>query len=172
MLDRIHKIAEILSAIAIVASLIFVGIQISQNTDATRISNAQSALNSWNDVSLALATDDGLQKAIWEGTYPELRVGSQGSKERLRYISWLFAGVKAVENNFLQWRDGNLSDDLWHGYRENMLQMAIGSVGLADYWAANAYTHSEPFQAFMDEIFEEAAVRRAALAEQLKQQAP
>lgn len=34
MLDRIHKISEIIAAFAIVGSLIFVGIQVDQNTQA------------------------------------------------------------------------------------------------------------------------------------------
>jgi hypothetical protein len=34
MLDRVYKIAEILAAVAIVFSLVFVGLQIKQNTQA------------------------------------------------------------------------------------------------------------------------------------------
>ena len=36
MLDRIHKISEIVAAFAIVASLIFVGVQVSQITGALK----------------------------------------------------------------------------------------------------------------------------------------
>jgi hypothetical protein len=46
MLDRIHKISEIVAAAAIVGSLIFVGIQMNQNTSALRASFIQSSIES------------------------------------------------------------------------------------------------------------------------------
>ena len=166
MLDRIHKISEIVGAIALVASLIFVGIQISQNTEATRISNSQTALNSWNDITLAMTTDDALQRRQYDGTYPELRAVFEYDPDLARMQSWLFAGVKAVESNYLQWRQGNLSDDLWHGYRTTFVVLMASSQDFAFYWASNGHTHSEPFRDLVSELQVEAAAYRDQLVEQ------
>ena len=167
MLDRIHKISEIVGAVALVASLIFVGIQISQNTEATRISNSQNALNSWNDITLAMTTDDALQRRQYDGTYPELREKFAYDPALARMQSWLFAGVKAVESNYLQWLQGNLSDDLWHGYRSTFIELMTVSQDLAIYWENNGYTHSAPFRDLVAELEPEAAKRRQMLAQQL-----
>ena len=166
MLDRIHKISEIVGAIALVASLIFVGIQISQNTEATRISNSQNALNSWNDITLAITTDDALQRRQYEGTYPELRALFEYDPDLARMQSWLFAGVKAVESNYLQWLQGNLSDDLWHGYRSTFVTLLASSQDMAIYWENNGHTHSEPFRNLVSELEPEAAALRQQLIEQ------
>ena len=121
MLDRVHKISEIIASFAIVGSLIFVGIQVSQNTDATKISNAQAALSSWNEVSLASATNDGITQGLFDGMHPELKQYLVIDETQFRTFSWFDAGFKAVEVNYLQWLEGNLSDDLWHGYRASII---------------------------------------------------
>jgi hypothetical protein len=166
MLDRIHKISEIIGAVALVASLIFVGVQIGQNTDATRVSNSQAALDSWNEITLAVATNDALIQRQRDGMFPELRDRLPYDLEASRMQSWLFAGIKSVESNYLQWLEGNLSDDLWHGYRSTLIVIMSISQDLETYWAVNGHTHSAPFRDLVDEIEVEAVARRAMLIKQ------
>jgi hypothetical protein len=168
MLDRFHKISEIVASFAIVGSLIFVGIQVSQNTDATKISNAQAALNSWNDITLAAATNDGLLQGQISGVYPELQPYLSTDKIEAQTFTWLEAGVKAVEVNYLQRQEGNLSDDLWHGYRSGMVAIMTGSKYANDFWTFRNQNYSLPFQALMSEVVQEATLRRAQVLEQLK----
>lgn len=60
MLDRAHQIADIVAAFAVVGSLIFVGIQLQQNAKAMGVENRQSAMNGWNETTLAVATNEQL----------------------------------------------------------------------------------------------------------------
>ena len=72
MLDRFHKVSEIVASFAIVGSLIFVGIQVNQNTNATRVSNAQAAMQVWSDHAMAMATSESLAQAYVAGINPEI----------------------------------------------------------------------------------------------------
>ncbi|HIF10214.1 MAG TPA: hypothetical protein EYQ81_10505 [Sneathiellales bacterium] len=50
MLERIHKIAEVLAAVAIAFSLVFVGLQIKQNTRAIASQEDSSVWLPWLDL--------------------------------------------------------------------------------------------------------------------------
>jgi hypothetical protein len=167
-LQDIYFVAEIVGVIAIVLSLVFVGIQVSQHTDATKISNAQAALSSWNDITLAAATNDGLLQGQISGVYPELQPYLSTDKIEAQTFTWLEAGVKAVEVNYLQWLEGNLSDDLWHGYRSNIIGLMAASKYANDFWSVRNQSYSVPFQALMNEVVQEATSRRAQMLEQMK----
>ena len=172
MLDRFHKIAEIVASFAIVGSLIFVGIQVSQNTDATRISNSHAALDSWNEINLAMAADKELTQSQLDGFYPELREYGQSDVGSARMFFWLTAGIKAVEHNYLQWLDGNLSDELWHGYRASMVAMVTFGKSVNDFWSDRKQDYSEPFQVLMDKLVVEGTERRTQMIEQSRAEAP
>jgi hypothetical protein len=166
MLDRFHKIAEIVASFAIVGSLIFVGIQVSQNTDATRISNSHAALDSWNEITLAMAADKELTQSNLDGVYPELREHMPSDVGEERIYVWLNAGIKAVEHNYLQWLDGNLSDELWRGYRMSMVDMFVYFRSVNDFWSDRKQTYSEPFQLLMDKLVVEGTEQRMQMIEQ------
>lgn len=74
MLQDTYFVAEIIGVVALIASLVFVGIQIRQNTDATKASNSQAAQNGWNSLSMTLATNKTLRKTMIEGTPDPLRL--------------------------------------------------------------------------------------------------
>ena len=115
MLDRIHKIAEIVAAFAIVGSLIFVGIQMQQNTEAVRINTSQAGVEMWQATSLTMATNPELAQAWTRETITPF----QGESLQLRWF--LNYVLKAAEHNYHQWLEGNLSDRDWMGIRNRLL---------------------------------------------------
>ena len=101
MLDRFHKISEIIAAFALVASLLFVGVQISQNTDATRISNAQAGFQTWSNQGMAAATDEDLSRILHDSLYPQAREAFNIDTDVLRLQSHHTAVLKVNEVLFL-----------------------------------------------------------------------
>ena len=163
MLDRFHKFAEIIASFAIVGSLIFVGIQVSQNTDATRVSNSQIALQSWSDQSLAMATNAELSQLYYDGAYPHVKEAFPDNGSRSRIGPYMSATLKTVETIYLQWRQGNLPDDTWHSYPKSMAVIFAGHEATNDYWKAARHTFAPSFREFMDERMAEGAKMRATI---------
>jgi hypothetical protein len=159
MLDRFHKMAEIIASIAIVGSLIFVGIQVNQNTDATRASNAQVAMQVWSDHAMAMATSESLAHTYMDGIHPELLEIANLTVNEVRINMWWSASVRSVESNYLEWLAGNVSDELWFSHRQTLLSSYVTSLGMQSYWASQAENHSQPFRELMKEISTEAAIR-------------
>jgi hypothetical protein len=162
MLDRIHKIAEIVAAFAIVGSLIFVGMQMQQNTSAIRSSAAQANSDSWQNLTLALANNPKLAE-IWAANVitPENFTG-QVSPELVQIASYVGANVKSMETNYHQWLSGNLSDELFYAARSGFVfQLEIQPLMVRFLTAASMVAYTDSFIAFTQEALAEAKTNRA-----------
>ena len=142
MLDRFHKISEIIAAFALVASLLFVGVQIRQNTDATRISNAQAAFQTWSDQGMAKASSQSLSRILHDSMYPQAREVFTIDAEELRLQMHQTAMLKVNEVLFLQWQQGHLSDEIWSGYRTTLVGMFATYEGLNNIWEQVKFTYA------------------------------
>ena len=156
MLDRFHKISENVASFAIVGSLIFVGVQVNQNTNATRVSNAQAAMQVWSDHCMAMATSESLAQAFLARFNPEIVEAAGLTLDDVRLNMWMSATVRSVESNYLEWLAGNVSDDLWLSHRQSLLSTYAVNEAMRSYWGNAAQNHSQPFQELMKEIMPEA----------------
>lgn len=110
VLQEYALIAEIISAIAIVISLVFVGFQIRENTKATRASTFHeiAAL----DIQILLSFANSADSARKITTFREDPDTLSG--EELNHAFYLFgAEVRHVENMFLQHQNNMLSERDW-----------------------------------------------------------
>lgn len=147
-LEDFYFIAEIIAAFAMIASLLFVGIQVRQNTAATQISNSQASLHAWTNLTSSMANDEGLSQI-----YATRRTlaGSPVDSDELRMGMWVTAHVKATEWNYLQWLEGNLSDDLWFGYRGALAYQWKITPDFMRHWeTAGQELYSDPFRTFVE----------------------
>jgi hypothetical protein len=158
-LQDFYFIAEIIAAFAVVGSLIFVGVQLQQGNTATRAATSQAALVSWTNVGLTLANSPDLVGAMKQKHRTGLAGWAAPDDVDIRLIYYMDAGLKIVEGNYLHWLDGNLSDDLWHGFHHALIDMFATNDGWADLWSASAHTHSVPFQKLIAEVRETAEIR-------------
>ncbi|MEM6516338.1 MAG: hypothetical protein AAF688_09155 [Bacteroidota bacterium] len=103
-------IAEIISGIAIIISLIFVGIQIKRNTKATQASTFQAIADL--DINLLLNFGNSTKLARLISTFRENP--DSLTEEEQNHGFYLFgAEVRHVENLFLQYENGMLSEKHW-----------------------------------------------------------
>ena len=113
-LEKLALIAEIIGALAVVVSLIYVGVSIRQNTDAITAANHQNLLsmdiekNAWfRDREFAelyvsaLANIDGLSAA-------ELR----------QFRTYVSDQINIWENLYVAHQTGLINDTIWEGYNQ------------------------------------------------------
>ena len=101
--------AEIASAIAVITSLIYVVVQLNQNTEALREANQQGHLNFAQDLAVWV-----LDPAFAD-TVVRANQSSEGLSdvEKLQYGEWLSGRLGLCEHVFQTKRNGNLSEELW-----------------------------------------------------------
>ena len=162
MLDYIHKISEIIAAFAIVGSLIFVGVQVNQNTSALRNSAAQANSDSWQQNTLAIATNPTLARMWVEHLdFPE-DVPMQPTPELLMIASYIGANLKSMESNYHQWMNGNLSDELFEGARTGLVfQLEVQPLMAQFLQGPGMAAYTESFVAFAHEALAEAQANKA-----------
>ena len=166
-LQDIYFIAEIGAAISIVGSLVFVGMQLRQGVQANLAANAQDSLANWNESSLLLATDDRLLKSQQKGLHPDFEGLLDLDEDRLRFNYYMLAGMKVMENSFLQWQAGNLPSESWKSYRLGLVDMFVFNTYWLEYWEQYQRIHSVSFIKIVNTAIEEADARRRQLVEEL-----
>lgn len=124
-LQKYALIAEIISAIAIVISLLFVGFQIKDNTKATRASTFHEITSLDIQLLLSFATSEESANKI--STFRENPDALSG--EQLNHAFYFFAAeVRHVENMFLQHKNKMLSDRDWQS-RKSLVDGIVLSPG-------------------------------------------
>jgi hypothetical protein len=173
MLDRIHKISEIVAAFAIVGSLVFVGVQLMLNTSAMDAERRQSAMTAWNNTTLVVAANASLAEQTMQNRYPVYQAFEpSGETERQagkfrQEMMWTSAVMNTVEHQYLTYLDGNLDEEIWDNYRNVLITNMTLFRGHAQYWIIGENMHSAQFQALYSELMAVAAQRRNSYAKEV-----
>jgi CHASE1-domain containing sensor protein len=107
------NVAEVLTAVAIVFSLIFVGLEIRSNTQVTRAAAYERNIDSMNQLRLELVRDADLARsagAFFERIDEEATVEDVKSYQLFSYVNTLF-GV--YEKSFYAYQYGVLAEREW-----------------------------------------------------------
>jgi len=141
--------AEIIGTVGIVLSLVFVGIQVRDNTKATQAASFQAAAELDHQLLLTVGADPGTSVAF--STYiraPETLFGAEELQGR-----YLFGAVlRTMENFYIQNHLGTLSPASWET-RRRLFEYVAGSPGYAAFLqTATARAMSGEFVEYMTEL--------------------
>ena len=142
-LGDLANLAEIVGAIAIVISLIYVGQELRANTAAVKANSLQSITNSSSASMLAV---------VENGDFADIRL--QGDKDpaqlsgadRLRYVLYQRQMWLHFQNVWTQWKLGVIDDGVWKGYQNIICDDLVGTDAKLAWWnQVHAYALSEGF---------------------------
>jgi len=103
------NIAEVISAGAVVVSLLYVGYQVSENTGEIRAANRQQLVNRSHSASLLMATNKDLATVLAKATAGEPMDGT----ERRQLASAIRAVLYDTQEAFLLNREGRVDEGYW-----------------------------------------------------------
>jgi len=116
-LDLINTASTLVSALAVVASLVFVALQLKANTKAQRASSAWQAENAWAQLNFEVARDpqiavilDHILSSV-TGSAPPEGPGARQTKFMIRSL------LQHVQSQFFLFREGSLSEESWRHQR-------------------------------------------------------
>jgi hypothetical protein len=148
--SRIRTITEFAGAVSIVLSLIFVGMEVRQNTAAIRTSTVQAIADQDTTINLAFATDDELArlltKAYLDSGATQTDTGNMSVAEEVRLGMAIRAALRRVENIYLHVQAGVLEPE------------ALDRVGygfytvdfMREYWNRARAGYDQDFAEFFD----------------------
>lgn len=150
MLDTIATIANILASAAVVLTLVFIGIQLKQNSELTRMAAAQTSAQMMSTNLGRIIESPDLAELITREGAPE----SWSRPERLRATNFLSASFRHYEVLHTHRRFGVFEEELWGG-TEARLRDNLDSAAIRDWWKESKPFYAKSFVAYVDEIVAE-----------------
>jgi hypothetical protein len=147
-LQDLGDIGEFIGAIAVVASLIYLGFQIRQNTKAVRRTAHISTVEAFNHLSTLIAQDPEVARISRTGA---LDIAELNDDERLRFERLMSILVTNLENLFFQHRDGLLEAERWEAY-EAVLRDVISSSSFPIVWQHVRHRMSKSFRTHVEDL--------------------
>jgi len=145
-LEQLSALAQIVGAGALLASLIFVGLQIRQNTQSQRVVAVESLAAAIAAINVPAMQSPALGTALATA----LKDWSLASHdERVIAHYFLFCFFKLHEQAWYQYRSRVLDDAQWAGW-ENLIRAYYHSPGVQQvWWPSRRQAFSPQFQAYL-----------------------
>lgn len=147
-LETAYYLSQIVAVIAIFASLIFVGVQVRQNTRATRAASHNAVSDSLNDINRMFAENADLTK-IWLAGMADRKALTD--EERWRFDSTARAYMHVCETMYIQAGLGAGDKSVLHAEEEGIRQ-AFASPGMRAWWAENPYGFCPEFRTYVAKL--------------------
>lgn len=112
-LERLNPLLELVGGIAVLVGLVFVGLELRQNTEAVQAATLQSLTEQSQDYLLLLAADSEIND-IWRRGVANPAALEESEASRFNFLyraQWI-----RLQNAYLQWRRGTLDDNDWAFY--------------------------------------------------------
>ena len=145
-LSDLANLGQVIGAIAVVISLIYVAMQIRQNTNAVRSATAQTVHEHFAKWYHLVAADDELAQIVANGLRD---YGSLSEQERVRFIAAFMSFLSYSQNAFLKWREGLLASPLWLGW-ELVIMNLVCAPGGKVFWKDRAYMFGDEFRRYIE----------------------
>jgi hypothetical protein len=145
-LNDLANLGQIIGAVAVVVSLIYVALQIRQNTNAVRSAAAQVVHEHFASWYHLLASDESLSQVAIDGLKD---YGSLSGKDKARFVAAFMAFLSYSQNAFLKWREKMLEPQLWMGW-ELLIMNLVSSPGGKEFWKERGYLFGEEFRRYVE----------------------
>jgi hypothetical protein len=152
-LEDLGNIGEFVGAIGVVLSLVYLAIQIrqntrqlEQNTRSVRSSSFHAAANAAGAYISPIAQDEGLAEILDRG----LRGESLTDTQLTRFDALLSRLFGAYEDLFYQHRESLVEPELWESRARNLARY-IRQPGGRDYWKRRGGMYAESFRRYVDD---------------------
>src|SRR5262245_55152623 len=139
-------VAEIVGGLAVVISVIYLAMQISENTRVLRSQAHYNALSLAQRPFEMAIENESLSKILNVCfTTPE----KLSDEEWIRGSDYLFMEMNAREYLYYQNRDGSIPKQLWVGADASFKQMLATKAGYSRFWTEWDTAFDEPFRSYV-----------------------
>ena len=150
-LEQLANLGELIGGLAVVASLIYLAIQIRQNTQTVRSATLASNTDIWSNMLTLIASSDLTDAYL---------LGSSGKqeltpKQLLQFFLICRALFVSFENQYYQFTVGTFDEDTYLGYERSFKNQILIFPGFQAYWRQTRAEFSPKFIARMDGLLTE-----------------
>lgn len=148
LLSAIYQLAQIIGSLAVVMSLLFVGLELRRNTRVTRAASHHAVTASLNDLNMFWAGDAEVTRIWLAGLHDRSALPPE---ERWRFDSMLRSYLHVCETMFVQAALG-AGDEGIVAAEENGIRQLFASHSARDWWHDNPYGYSTTFRTYIENL--------------------
>jgi hypothetical protein len=173
-LERWALITEIVSGVAIVATLVLLIIEIRTNTAAVRSQNHSAVAQGIRELTMSIATDSEVARLL----SPNLDWSAMTESEQEQLTGFYSSLLRIAEEAYLQYRSGALDEDVWQGRLNQTLRVIYARPNLRRIHEGmmelnrDAPGYTRDFLVLLDNAYQERYAESQPLAEYLEELDP
>ena len=146
--DAISAVSQFVGSIAVVLSVLYLGIQVHRSTRIARVTAQDAAAAAVRDVTNTFMENADMSR-IWGAGLEDLKTLSPEDQARFFHATHQF--LKALETIHFHHLNGLMDEQLWRGWQE-MLRHYIAAPGMARYWEIRSQLFSARFREFVSHL--------------------
>jgi hypothetical protein len=144
-LAEFGAVGELVGGLAVVVSLVYVGLQIRQSTNASRAATAQAFAKQYSDLNQMIA-DPELGEIFIRGLQG---LGTLSLGEQASFMAIISSISRTIESFYFQKDKGELDARLFEGWLLQYLDLHA-NPGVAEFWRMRSHQYSTDFVEYLD----------------------
>ena len=144
--EAIGALSEFVGAVAVVITLVYLAIQIRQNTRAIRLDTGHDITEEYRDIFALMAENKELAELVHRAAHDP---DSISGTDKVQYYALNSNFIRALENAYFQHNENALDRKQWSGMRR-MLKDYAQLPAFREYWPNRKHWFSNEFQEFME----------------------
>jgi hypothetical protein len=147
-LQSLANIGEIIGAVVVILSLVYLAIQVRQNTEAQRTENYARALERLAAMQSTLSQDSEISLIFSKGVVDTSKLTPQ---ERIRFTWSLYEAFGAFEFMFLASKTGSIAEEVWSRW-STAVAWWLTFPGVQAWWIIRPLPFSDSFTLFVESL--------------------
>ena len=148
--EALGAVANVLAAVGVIATLIYLSIQIRQNTKAVRSSSIQNLVQNFSTTAQAAVENEHIIPLLLKGN---AGVDALTEVERARLHFWFIMTFRRFEGVYFQRDLGIVDADVIDGFERSHLAV-LASKAAQEWWATSKGIFNSGFVRYVEQLLE------------------
>ena len=150
-LESLASLGEIVGAIAVVVSLIYLAVQVRQSTRAQLFENSSRVLDRTAAMQAALSRDPAMAVLFSKGVTDPSKLTPQ---EWIQFTWALYEFFGALEFMFLAAKERSIPDEIWQRWSAATAWW-MSFPGVREWWTVRPIPFADSFSAYVESLIED-----------------
>ena len=157
-LESLANIGEVVGAAAVVASLLYLAVQVRQSTKAQQTENYARALDRVSSIQSLLSQDSDISRIFAVGVQD---TSSLTPLEKIRFTWSLYETFDSFEFMFYTYRNDEIPEEVWSRW-SNTVGWWLSFPGVRTWWHCRPVQFTDSFTEFVESLLQETPTSEAA----------
>ncbi len=154
-LSQLANIGEFVGGIAVLFTLIYLAVQIRQNTNVLKATSLRHAKNGFNRINMIIAQSVELTEIIDKHMYSYETLNPQ----EISRANWIWLSYTNIwETLFHEVKESIGHEEIWKSEERN-IKFVFNLGGYRHWWRENQLGGTSEFRVYMDNLFNETEIR-------------